>query len=357
MSNFRLLTRTRQITEYSCGASALQAVLSYWGNDLDETAIMQIIGTSEDVGTYPENIVRGVRALGLEAEAREKLTLDEVRRFGHPMIALCQVWRSQRSSAPRPEDDWDNGHYIVVLGVDDEYVYFQDPYLRMGKAFVTRQTFERHWHQIMGGEAAGNPRLVHLGIFVRGERPTAAAASGRATLGQLDFARLGSMNLMVMHFPRVLLPFDFMDEVRDMWASSAVRPDAFVLVCKDADGNPSAMEGGRLENAEDAPQINALLAAIASRRVGVPESAAASAQAAARAAAAGDFGLSVEHIGAIAAKLPADHSLLIVLFENVWERRFREIVRAYGGELHNQIFMSPEELVKRARELGMGETV
>ncbi len=32
MSNFSLLTRTRQITEYSCGASALQAVLSYCEN-------------------------------------------------------------------------------------------------------------------------------------------------------------------------------------------------------------------------------------------------------------------------------------------------------------------------------------
>jgi hypothetical protein len=350
MSNFRLLTRTRQITEYSCGASALQAVLSYWGHDLDETAIMKIIGTSEDVGTYPENIVRGVRALGLEAEARENLTLEEVRRFGHPMIALCQVWRSQRSSAPRPEDDWDNGHYIVVLGVDDEYVYFQDPYLRMGKAFVTQRTFERHWHQIMGGEAAGNPKLLHLGILIRGERPAPAVAA----LGQLDFYRLGSLNLMVTEYPRVMLPFDFLDELRDVWASSAVRPDAFVMVCKDADGNLSAMEGGRLENAEDAPEVNALLAAIASRRVGVPESAGASADAAARAAATGDFGLSVEHIRAIAAQMPADHTVIIVLFENVWERQFREIVRKYGGSLRAQSFLSPEELVKQARELGIG---
>jgi hypothetical protein len=353
MSNFRLLTRTRQITEYSCGASALQAVLSYWGHDLDETAIMKIIGTSEDVGTYPENIVRGVRALGLEAEARDNLTLDEVRRFGHPVIALAQVWRSQRSSAPRPEDDWDNGHYIVLLGVDEDYVYFQDPYLRMGKAFVTRGTFERHWHQIMGGEAAGNPRLEHLGVLIRAEPPARVAATGPATPEQLDFARLGSLNLMVTEYPRVMLPFDFLDELRELWASSAVRPDAFVQVCKDADGNLSAMEGGRLEGAEDAPEINALLAAIASRRAGAPESAAASAEAARRAAAAGDFGLSVAHILAIAAQMPTNHTVIIVLFENVWERGFREVVHKYGGELRNQVFIAPEELVARARELGI----
>jgi hypothetical protein len=61
----------------------------------------------------------------------------------------------------------------------------------------------------------------------------------------------------------------------------------------------------------------------------------------------------VEHVGAIAAKMPPDHTVVIVLFENVWERRFREIVHKYGGELRNQIFMSREDLVKQARELGI----
>ncbi len=203
----------------------------------------------------------------------------------------------------------------------------------------------------MGGEAAGNPKLVHLGILIRGDRPARAAEPGPTATGALDFARLGSLNLMVTEFPRVLLPFDFLDEVRDLWAGSEVRPDAFVLVCKDADGKLSAMEGGRLEHAEDAPEINALLAAIVSRSVGAPAAASASADAAMRAAAAGDFGLSVAHIRAIAAKMPPDHTVLIVLFENVWERRFKEIVGRYGGSLRAQSFMSPEELAKQAREL------
>jgi len=349
MGEFHLLTRTRQITEYSCGASALQAVLRYWGCDLDEAGIMKIIGTSEDVGTYPANIVRGVRALGLEAEARENLTLDDLRAFGHPVIALCQVWRSQKSAVARPEDDWDDGHYIVVLGVDDEYVYFQDPYLRMGKAFVTRDSFERHWHQIMGGAGAANPKLLHLGILIRGERPASAVAP--AAPAPLDFAKLGSLSLMVTEFPRVLLPFDFMDELRDVWASGEVSPAAFVMVCKDADGKLSAMEGGRLLHAEDAPEINAVMATIASRRVGDPGAAAAHARAAAQEAAGGDFGLSAHDISGIAAKLAPEHTAIIVLFENLWERRFRDIVQKYGGALRRQDYLSPAELVERARVL------
>jgi predicted double-glycine peptidase len=51
MSAFRLLSRTRQITEYSCGACSLQAVLSYWGRDVDETELMRLIDTTSEEGT------------------------------------------------------------------------------------------------------------------------------------------------------------------------------------------------------------------------------------------------------------------------------------------------------------------
>ena len=46
MKQFRLLTRTRQITEYSCGACALQAVMSYWGKDVDRSRSADVSGRS-----------------------------------------------------------------------------------------------------------------------------------------------------------------------------------------------------------------------------------------------------------------------------------------------------------------------
>ena len=166
MSQFRLLTRARQVTEYSCGACALQAVLSYWGTNVSEEELMQVLHTTSEEGTYPEDIVRGARSLGFEAEARENVTLDEVQQFtatGHPMIALAQVWRSEKDTAVSLDDEWDTGHYIVVLGVDKDYVYFQDPFARMSKAFAPRKVFEQHWHQVMGGNLVKNAKLIHLG--------------------------------------------------------------------------------------------------------------------------------------------------------------------------------------------------
>jgi hypothetical protein len=298
--------------------------------------------------------VQGARALGFEAEAKENLTLDEVAQFtanGAPMIALGQFWRSQRNSAATVEDDWENGHYIVVLGVDEESVYFQDPYIRMSKAFVPRGRFETHWHQVMGGDLARNRKLVHLGIFVRAQKPAPPRPVKDTDPSAIDFGKLGSLNLIVTQFRGFLLPFDFLDELRDLWNNDAVRPSAFIFLCKDRDGNVSGMQGSSLQDEGDTIAFNAVMAVVTSRSLGGPELARSKAEAAAKAAASGDFGLSAGDIRGIAARLPPDHSAIIGLFENVWERRFREVVGKHAGEVANQRLVSPEAIAKAAGEL------
>jgi predicted double-glycine peptidase len=354
MTSFRLLTRTRQVTEYSCGACALQAVLSYWGTHVDEQELMKLLHTTSEEGTYPEDIVRGARALGFEAEAKSDLTLDDVERFtvsGSPMLAVAQVWRSESKSPGTVQDEWDNGHWIVILGVDKDYVYFQDPYARMGKAFIPRQAFEAHWHQVMGGDLKRNPQLNHLGIQIRGKQPERRSRSPEPSLAILDFKKLASLNLMIVQFPRFLLPYDFLDELKDIWAGDNIRPDAFIFLRKDKDGNVMGMEGSRLQEDEDAAAINAVIAAMTSRSVGKPEQARASAEAAVAAAAEGDFGLSPEQLRTIADRLSADHSAIILLFENVWERKLKEIAKRHGGSLVQQKLIAPSTLAQAAREL------
>jgi predicted double-glycine peptidase len=356
MEHFRLLTKTRQVTEYSCGACALQAVLSYWGKNVDETELMKLIHTTPEEGTYPQDIVRGARFLGFEAQLKDNLTLEEVARFtveGDPMIAVAQVWRNQKETSS-VEEDWDNGHYIVVLGVDNNYVYFQDPYIRMSKAFISRKTFEEHWHQVMGGDVKHNPKLIHLGIFIRGTKRAAPKLGKQLTFSGLDFRAFGSLNLIITQFSGVLLPYDFLDELRDIWSRGDVRPDAFIFLAKDKDGTLRGIESSQLQEEEDISAINAVIAAITARSVGSPELSPSAAEASIAAAAAGDFGLSAGDIHRIAKKLPPDHSAIIVLCENVWERRFKEVANRYKGAIINQRLISPGALAKAATELTRG---
>jgi predicted double-glycine peptidase len=355
MEQFHLLNRTRQSTEYSCGASALRSVLSYWGTEVDESELMRIVGTTSDFGTFPGDIVRGAHALGFRAEARHDLTLDEVAEFtanGDPVIALGQMWRSAAHSHPSVAEDWDNGHYVVVLGLDKKYVYFQDPYVRMGKGFVPRKIFEEHWHQIMGGAGPGksreakNPKLMHLGIFIRGEHRVRSRPKPASAMSRSISEVMGSLNLMVTRFRGVLLPYDFLCELSDVWKDSNIRADAFVFLRKDQEGNVSALQGSSLQDEAEAMAINALVAAIASRSD--PGEARSKAGAALKAAAAGDFGLPAEDLRRLGRKLPPCHSAIAVLFENVWERRFKEVAGRYDGRVTDQMLIPPQALARAA---------
>src|SRR4051812_16421858 len=119
MTQIRLLTRTRQSTEYCGGVSALQAVLSHWGKHVTEADLMELMHIDPADGICPKDIVRGARALGFDAELKENLTLHEVKRRtanGDPAIALGHVWDSQKQNDLAIADVRNGGQYIVILG-------------------------------------------------------------------------------------------------------------------------------------------------------------------------------------------------------------------------------------------------
>jgi predicted double-glycine peptidase len=164
----------RQGTEYSCGAAALQAVLSYWGRDIGEEDLIELLNTDPESGTYPEDIIRVAREMGLEAEMKENLTLEEINASvngGIPMIVDCQAWKSPAAGNLTWENDWDDGHWMVILGMDGKNVYFEDPYILGSRGFMSRQEFEERWHNPRGWSESDTVKQIHLGIFVRGERP------------------------------------------------------------------------------------------------------------------------------------------------------------------------------------------
>ena len=75
------LPDTRQSTEYSCGAAAMQAVLGYWGRDIGEEDVIEMLNTNAESGTYPDDIIRVAEALGLQAEYEENMTLADLENY------------------------------------------------------------------------------------------------------------------------------------------------------------------------------------------------------------------------------------------------------------------------------------
>jgi uncharacterized protein len=170
---------TRQSTEYSCGAAAFQAVLGYWGRDICEEDLREMLNTNEESGTYPDDIIRVANALGLQAEYKENMTLADLEKNvaqGVPVIVDCQAWRSVSQYSESWANTWHNGHWLVVIGIDETNVTLEDPYLLGDRGFMSREEFEARWHNSRGLDDEDTVKQIHMGVAVRGEMP--AASSG-----------------------------------------------------------------------------------------------------------------------------------------------------------------------------------
>jgi predicted double-glycine peptidase len=164
----------RQSTGYTCGASALQAVLAYWGTSEREDRLAARLGSTPEAGTRPDAILRVAGEFGLSAELREGLELSDLERAvagGTTVIVDLQAWRD-RAGLPWIET-WDDGHYMVLLGMDPDALYFEDPSLLGVRGVIPRQEFVDRWHDYEGAPPLdpGDRKYVHMAIFLKGDHP------------------------------------------------------------------------------------------------------------------------------------------------------------------------------------------
>ena len=163
----------RQAEYYSCGASSMQAVLSYWGLDAFETDLRIYLNTTPVHGTYPWDMVRVARDLGLEAEWKDNLTIADLEasiRDGVPVIIDGQRFREANKTW---EASWAVGHYMVVIGVDDRSVYIEAPAILGTRLVMARDEFVQSWHAYLAELPYGpeSPKYHGIGVFIRGEAP------------------------------------------------------------------------------------------------------------------------------------------------------------------------------------------
>ena len=161
-----------QAHPWSCGAAALMAVLVYYGVfDEPESRLDAELGVTPDDGTSVARIVAEARRFGLEAEARTGMAIEDLGRElagGALIIAAVQAWATEPVTDWRAR--WEDGHYVVVVGVSDDRVYVMDPSVRTGYAYLRRDEWMARWHDY---DRDGERRVVwdRLGIVVRGTTP------------------------------------------------------------------------------------------------------------------------------------------------------------------------------------------
>jgi len=158
-----------QETDYSCGPAALTAVLRYWRQPVArEQELYAALHTTPKDGTEAYMLAEVARAHGLRAEYRSDVTVAELRAAlaaGTTVILVLQAWRDTKKPW---RDDWDDGHYVVLVAIAGDRLYAMDPSADDGFSWMTLGELAERWHdfELRDGRRRN---LQHMAVFVAGD--------------------------------------------------------------------------------------------------------------------------------------------------------------------------------------------
>src|SRR5262249_41139994 len=133
------------------------------------------LNTTEKDGTEPPKMAEVAQSFGLRSRWKENAELSELRealKRGETVILDLQAWRDDTTKAMHWGDDWEDGHYVVLSAMHDDYAYLMDPWVQGRYSFVSLRELQDRWHD----EDPRKPgwRYQRLAVFVSGTAPAAA---------------------------------------------------------------------------------------------------------------------------------------------------------------------------------------
>lgn len=167
MNVLKNFPKMRQAFTYSCGASAMQAVLAYYGFDVREGEIIKILKTSKK-GTSIKGFSRAAKKFGLRyREGRLRIrdlreNIDKAR----PTIIAIQAWKKKKVADWTKE--WSSGHFVIPIGYTKKSIFFEDPSCIV-RTSLTKNELRARWHDI--NYTPKKTKLIRWGIVFYGKKP------------------------------------------------------------------------------------------------------------------------------------------------------------------------------------------
>jgi predicted double-glycine peptidase len=161
----------RQVFNFDCGASALQACLAYYGFDMREDKIMKMLDsrpTDEfNNGSKISAIIKVAEEFKLKANKVDGMKPEDLIDYikqDIPVIILLQAWRDSQSPS-NWETDFSDGHYVVAVGYNKSDILFEDPSSYM-RSYLSYDELATRWHS-RGDD--NKTKIYGTGIVVKGK--------------------------------------------------------------------------------------------------------------------------------------------------------------------------------------------
>jgi predicted double-glycine peptidase len=131
-----------------CGPASLKIVLSYYGVEKTEQELGELCGTGSDLGTNDQGLKRVAEQLGFRVEIKNESTFEDIEYWLDKKVPVIVNWFT-RGRMDYTDSDVPDGHYSVVVGLDDTYIYLQDPEIGTMRT-IERDDFMTVWFDFTG---------------------------------------------------------------------------------------------------------------------------------------------------------------------------------------------------------------
>ena len=100
----------------------------------------------------------------------DNVSLEQLRQHldqGRPVIVLIQAWADRHLTLRQWRNNYDDGHYVVLIGYEGVELYFEDP-ASFHRTWLRENEFLARWHD---RDPVTDEKLIHVGIVLRGREP------------------------------------------------------------------------------------------------------------------------------------------------------------------------------------------
>lgn len=131
-----------------CGAASLKIVLDYYGIEKSEKKLAKLCKVDKDLGTDDKSIKRVAEKLGFKVIIKNNSNFKDIAKWLDKKVPVIADWFT-KGRQEYSESEVADGHYSVVAGLDEKFIYLQDP--EIGKIRkLKRDDFMTVWFDFKG---------------------------------------------------------------------------------------------------------------------------------------------------------------------------------------------------------------
>jgi len=147
-----------------CGPASLKIVLEYYGINKTEDELANLCKFKKGLGVDDRGIKMAVEKLDLKAVIKNNSSFKDIEKWFKKGVPVIVDWFT-RGRTDYSESSVADGHYSVVMGLDDDFIYLQDPELGAMRK-IKRDDFMRVWFDFNGEFLRPNELIIRQIIAI-----------------------------------------------------------------------------------------------------------------------------------------------------------------------------------------------